>query len=291
MKIEDIILSLSYNSFKKLSDNLASRFSKYNETIYIKSGIPVYFNAYIATAIFLSIITFVIVTFVSFLMTKYVAMGAFFISILFGIIMSGFVMLLMFVYPYHRLVSDSRIINSKLLDTVIFMTAIAQADPNIDHIMNTMAETIEIKPLKRLFLQFMRNKNMLGMDSVTALREIRKVSPSTTFALLLDGLANVITTSGNIKDYLVSESYRLLGEKRDRLKRLINTLSLLSETYVSLMVVLPVILIIILAFMSILGGTVAGLPPSILIGILTFIFIPFSSMALIIIIDMILSEV
>lgn len=292
MRVEDVLLSLSYSSFRKLADSLASRFSTYNDMIYIKSGIPIYFNVYIATTIFLTILTFIVVTTISFLISlRYTIINALLFSVLLGIITSGLVIVIMLVYPFHRLTSDSRVINSKLLDIVIFMTAIAQADPNIDHIMNVMAESIEIKPFKRMFIQFIRNKNMLGMDSITALREIRKISPSTTFALLLDGLANVALTSGNIKDYLISESHRLLGEKRDRLKRLTSTLSFLSETYISLMVVLPVILIIILAFMSILGGTVAGLPPSLLIGLLTFVFIPFSSIALIIIIDTILSEV
>lgn len=292
MKVENILLSFSYKSFRKLADDLASRLVKYNDTIYIKSGIPIYFNAYIATTIFLAILTFITVTTISFFISlRYTIINALLFSVLLGIITSGFVIVIMLVYPFHRLTSDSRVINSKLLDVVIFMTAIAQADPNIDHIMNVMAESIEVKPFKRIFLQFMRNKNMLGMDSITALKEIRKTSPSIMLALLLDGLANVALTSGNIKDYLISESRRLLGEKRDRLKRLTNTLSFLSETYISLMVVLPVILIIILAFMSILGGTVAGLPPSLLIGLLTFVFIPFSSISLIIIIDTILSEV
>lgn len=293
MKTSYSLASLSYRFFGKMADNFAERFSLYNDTIYIKSGIPLYFNAYIAQSIFISVITFILIILILLPINLrfYNVTIAIISSILFGIAGSGIAIISMVTYPIHKVTSEARIINSKLLDTIIFMASLAQADSNVDHIMNTIAETIEIKQFKRIFYQYIKCRNMLGMDSVTALKEARKMSPSQTLASILDGLSSIALTSGNLKDFLVSESYRLLEDKRNRLKKLIGNLSLLSEAYISLMVVMPTILIIILSFISILGGSIGGLPSEILIGLLIFVFVPFSSLGLMIIIDMFLSEV
>jgi len=83
----------------------------------------------------------------------------------------------------------------------------------------------------------------------------------------------------------------MLDEKTQRLRNLVNTLSMLAEVYTTMMVAAPLMFITMLIVMNILGGGVLGLSPDILILVLTFIAIPFSAVGIYVAIDGLMSRV
>jgi flagellar protein FlaJ len=74
--------------------------------------------------------------------------------------------------------------------------------------------------------------------------------------------------------------------KRISLRKFSDTLSILSEFYVTLLVTGPLLLIIMLAVMAMLGGGSLGmLSPDLLLSLLTYLGIPLGSIMFLIILD------
>jgi flagellar protein FlaJ len=292
VKTKHNLAYFSYKLMKNITDPLSEKLKYYEKLAYSKSGIPLYFNVYISQMLFIALIVFIITFTISlpihFILYKYYAIP---LSLTLASTAFGTTIAITYYYPIYKMNSDSRAINSKFLETATLMTAITASGVSIDKTIETITKITTTKPLYTLFLRFLRNRFMLGMDTISALKEIRDTTPSIRFSLFLDGLASVALTSGDIHSYLLSETTRLLEEKRDRLKRFTSSLGIIGELYVSLMIVFPSILIIMLSLMLMLGGTIAGIPPLLLITILLFIIIPLGAIAIIIIADTMLSEV
>ncbi|MEM3832111.1 MAG: type II secretion system F family protein [Thermoprotei archaeon] len=292
MKIKNNLAHFSYNLMKNIADPLSKKLEFYEKFAYSKSGIPIYFKVYISEMLFIAIIVFTVTLIISlpihFIIYEYYAIP---LSLILASTAFSTTIAIMYYYPIYKMNSESRTINSKFLETSTLMTAITASGITIDKTIETIAKITTIKPLRLLFLRFLRNKFILGMDTISALKEIRDTSPSINFSLFLDGLASVSSTTSDIHSYLLGETTRLLEEKRERLKRLVSSLGIIGELYVSLMVVFPSILIIMLSLMLMLGGTIAGMPPLLLITILLFIVMPLGAIAIIIITDSMLSEV
>jgi flagellar protein FlaJ len=66
---------------------------------------------------------------------------------------------------------------------------------------------------------------------------------------------------------------------------------MIAEVYTTVMVAGPLMFVTMLMVMDLLGGTVFGLSPGLLVLILTFIVIPFSAIGVYIAVDGILSRV
>ena len=74
--------------------------------------------------------------------------------------------------------------------------------------------------------------------------------------------------------------------KRINLKKFSDTLSVLSEFYVALLLTGPLLLVIMLAVMTMLGGGSLGLlSPDLLLGLLTYIGLPLGAIVFLIILD------
>jgi flagellar protein FlaJ len=131
-----------------------------------------------------------------------------------------------------------------------------------------------------------RNINLFGSNIISALEETSKQTPSEKFREMLEGFISTIHSGGNLAAYLREKSKEYMKLKRIGLKKFSDTLSMLSEFYVALLVTGPLILIIMLAVIAMLGGGGLGiLSPDLLLNILTYIGIPLGSVVFLIILD------
>ena len=76
--------------------------------------------------------------------------------------------------------------------------------------------------------------------------------------------------------------------RKIELRKFSNTLSVLGEFYVTLLVAAPLIFVVMLAVMGILGGGGTGLlDPRLLLNLLTYVGIPLGSLSFLTLLDMI----
>ncbi|MFO7965970.1 MAG: type II secretion system F family protein [Archaeoglobaceae archaeon] len=90
-------------------------------------------------------------------------------------------------------------------------------------------------------------------DLVKSIREVAQTTPSEVFSDFLDDLVSILEGSGKVGEFLEYKSKHLLDEKEKYQGLFLNTLGVMAEVYVSILVVAPLFLIIIFVVMGMLG--------------------------------------
>jgi len=128
--------------------------------------------------------------------------------------------------------------------------------------------------------------NLFGLDVISALQKTSKRTPSERFREMLEGFISTIHSGGNLATYLREKSRQYMRLKRLSLRKFSDTLDILSEFYVSLLIVGPLLLVIMLAVMAMLpGGGLGMLGPELLLSMLTYFGIPVGSIVFLTILD------
>jgi archaeal flagellar protein FlaJ len=107
-----------------------------------------------------------------------------------------------------------------------------------------------------------RDVEAFGMDLLGAIRKTAARTPSDELKELLWGMDTVLSSGGNMGNFLHEKSRGFIAEYKRRLEQYSRTLSLLIEVYLTIVLVGSIFFIIMTALMSILGG--GGDPTSML---------------------------
>lgn len=99
-----------------------------------------------------------------------------------------------------------------------------------------------------------RDIRTFGADATQAIRGAAQRTPSDQFKELLWGINSIITTGGDMRAFLQEKSESYMSDYRRRLDKFTETLSLLVEMYITLVIVGSVFLIIISTIMSAFGS-------------------------------------
>lgn len=138
--------------------------------------------------------------------------------------------------------------------------------------------------------EIVRDVEVLGQDIMTALELERDRSPSQVFADVLEGLVATIRSGGSLKNYLLDATHTIMDLRRLAAKQLIESLSVLAETYISLMIVFPLLVIVMFSVMALIGSALGGLSVTLLMSFITYAIIPICGMAVIVMLDTMLVE-
>ena len=99
-----------------------------------------------------------------------------------------------------------------------------------------------------------RDVEAFGMDLLGAIRKTASRTPSEELKELLWGMETVISSGGNLGDFLHEKSKGFIAEYKRRLEQYSKMLSLLIEVYLTVVLVGSIFFIIMTSLMSILGG-------------------------------------
>ncbi|MFA5330793.1 MAG: type II secretion system F family protein [Methanoregula sp.] len=124
-----------------------------------------------------------------------------------------------------------------------------------------------------------RDVEVFGEDLLTAMRRLQEITPSENFSDLLNDMALVYRTGGNLKDFFDSrsDSYRELAKQE--LETTLQIMEMLAEIYVTVFVAGPIALIIMLVAQNLSGhtGQMTNIMPLMYLGLplgaIIFIFI------------------
>jgi flagellar protein FlaJ len=135
-----------------------------------------------------------------------------------------------------------------------------------------------------------RDVEVLGQDIITALEAERVRSPSKTFAEILEGFVATIRSGGSLTGYLQDATRVVMDLRRVAAKQLVESLATFAEVYVTLMVVFPLLVIVMFSVMSIIGSGLGGFSTTAMMTLVTYLIIPFSGIAVIVLLDTMLVE-
>ena len=257
-----------------------------------KSGMKSNFKAYVSTAILASLLVSSSIILAVPLLLFFIINLSLVISLLFGAgisLLAGAVTMIGFYsYPSYRADSLKRELEEDLPFTAGYMSILAGAGVPPDFIWHSLAQIDDSLAVSRVAKNVVRDVELFGFDVITALETASKRTPSEKFKELVEGFISVVHSGGDLVKYLRNRSQQYMKLKQLALKRFSDTLAVLAEFYVTLMVAGALIFVVMLAVMAMLGGGGFGsLDSRLLLQLLTYLGLPIGSMIFLIIIDMV----
>ncbi len=281
-------------AFEKMSNHLP-KLSGYRE-IYEQAGIPKIYESYLSSALFLSIIVSVPVFVASFSVEVYFrtqVIPSIFGSAILGGVSSAASLALWLFYPVQRRNNFKNKLESQLPYSFGVLGVLAASGMTVDRLFEGISSSDSNPVLAGLARRFLRNVKVFGMDIESALHEVANHSPSPAFSKMLESISVAFRTTGSLHNLIMFESGRLFSEKREKLKKSVNSLAVMAELYITLIVVGPIIFIVMLTiFLFLPAGGHSALPdPTLLINILIFIGIPALSSMFVLMLDSMVQKV
>jgi len=288
---------IMWDKFKKLSFKFFGKklepYMGYFESIKTDlqhANIPLSLREYVYVMFFVMLLMFIIelpiVVIISVLLFKSALSGfmfAFTATIL--IVLGTFFMF--YTYPSYIAKSRKRNIETNLSFATTYMATIAASGAPPSTMFKVLAKFKEYGEISKEAEKINRDVEAFGMDLVSAIRKRAAKTPSTELKELLWGLDTVLTSGGNVGDFLHEKSRSFMAEYRRRLEKYSQTLSLLIELYLTLVLVGSIFFVIMSALMSIFGGGETNLFMSFLQFVIIFIVLPAASTGFIVLLRII----
>ena len=255
-----------------------------------RAGLKTDFRVYLSLAFFstftIALITLVFVP----LIFIFVFHSSLFSAVLFGLGGGLFAIAIsvfgFYLYPVYRADKLQRELDDELAFTTGYMAILASAGVSPEKIFYSLSNLPMPLAVSAEAKNVIRDVNLFGLDVISALERASKRTPSEKFREMLEGFISTIHSGSNLSAYLREKSRQHMKLKRMSLRKFSDTLSILSEFYVALLVTGPLLLIIMLAVMAVMGsGTIWFLTPELLLSIITYIGIPLGSIMFLIILD------
>jgi flagellar protein FlaJ len=163
-----------------------------------------------------------------------------------------------------------------------FMTLMAQSNTPADKIFQSLATMETTKPVRVEAARIVRDTNLFGHDILTAMLATADLSPSETFAEILNGIVRTVRTGGDLPRFLRLLLQRAYSSKTVKLDEVLRRISMYSMMYVMALVVAPLSAVIMLVMMGVFGG---GLDVRPIIYFVDYLMIPLLAFFIWILVD------
>jgi len=156
--------------------------------------------------------------------------------------------------PASKAKSRARDIDKRIAAAMSFISAMASADVNIDVIFKELSRQKVYGEIASEAAWITRDTELLGSDILTAIKKAAKRSPSSKFQEFLQGVITTSTSGGQLKPYFLLKAEEYQKENKLAMKSQMETLGMLAESFVTVVVAFPLFLVLIMAIMAIVGG-------------------------------------
>jgi flagellar protein FlaJ len=207
--------------------------------------------------------------------------GTLFITIFSLLVFGGLTYLVFMLYPGLEAGNRRRNIDASLPYAINYITSMSTAGI-------TPAEVFRLLGSSKIYGQsavearyIAREIDIFGRDLIDALRLVSASTPSRRMKEFLQGTMASVASGGNITEYFRTKAEQYALENRQSQKMFLETLALVSESYVTAMVAGTLFLIILQSIMSVMSG---DNNPMFLYGVI-YIMIPLGSIMFVIMIS------
>lgn len=160
-----------------------------------------------------------------------------------------------FVYPDYRAGERRRLIERDLPYAVNFIAAMASAGVVPTVLLRDLAREKTYGEVSREVAWLVRDIDLLGVDLLTAIHRATARTPSRKFQEFLQGAKTTILSGGDLKSYFLAKADQYMGENRRVQKEFLESLGLLAESYVTVVIAGPLFMIVMLSIMLLIGNS------------------------------------
>ena len=186
-------------------------------------------------------------------------------------------------YVYPSSVADSRAkrINMELPHAIVYMYAMSYGGTNMINIIRSLADEEETYgEVSKELNYIVRDTEHFGSEFQTSVRKLYEITPSQHMKTFLDDLLGVIDSGGDVTVFLEAQGEKYLREAEDEQEESLETLSIVSEMYLTLFLVAPILLIVMLLTIGITGSV--ALTP---LYVLVYVILPAGMVAFVALLD------
>lgn len=175
------------------------------------------------------------------------------------VILAATIYLLTFTLPDLRANNRARDIDAKLPYALNYIATLASAGTTIDKVFASLANDPVYGQIATEAAYITRDLRLLGKDIVGALTAAIDRTPSQRFQDFLQGAIITVTSGGDLKTYFRSKADQFSLENRQEQRKFLDTLGLISESFVTVVVAAPLMILILVSAMSSFGTSASSL--------------------------------
>lgn len=254
-----------------------------------KAGFTTHYEAYVSTLVLASLVMgilgLVVGVVISLLVNLQPPAFATFLPLILGSALGQGTFGFMYYYP--SLATKSRItrINAELPYYIGYMSTLSASGLTVEGVFKELAKEDAKEEIVKDAKFMVRNLEILGQDILTALKELVQRTPPGPYSELLEGLISTTESGGNLREYFIATAKVQMEEKKVLLKKMTASLGIVAEMYTILLIVFPLLSIIMLSIMAIMTPKLAGFSLITLMQLLTYAFVPFLGVIMLLLID------
>ncbi len=210
------------------------------------------------------------------------------VAIIFSLLIFGGITYAAFLmYPGIIAGERRRNIDATLPYAINYITAMSTAGITPAEVFRLLGESTIYGESATEARHIAREIDIFGRDLIDAVRVVSASTPSQRMKDFLQGAMASISSGGNLTEYFRTKADQYALENRQTQKLFLDTLGLISESYVTAMVAGTLFLIILQSIMSVLSGENKPL----FLYVIIYLLIPFGSVMFIVMISSMTPEV
>jgi len=251
---------LSWRTMGKYAKTKTAQLQALDDSL-LKAHMKIRPEEYLAYVLMATVVTAIVGVVIA-IVLGVVIFGLLGVNLILRIMISGLAigLLPMMVYllllgtPGSKAKSRARDIDKRIAAAMSFISAMASADVNIDVIFKELSRQKVYGEISQEAAWITRDTELLGSDILSAIKKAARRSPSAKFQDFLQGVITTSTSGGQLKPYFLLKAEEYQKENKLALKSQMETLGMLAESFVTVVVAFPLFLVLILAIMAIVGG-------------------------------------
>jgi archaeal flagellar protein FlaJ len=144
-------------------------------------------------------------------------------------------------------------VDKRITPAMSFISAMSSADVPVDVIFKELSKQTVYGEVAKEAEWITRDTELLGVDILTAIRDAAGRSPSSRFQDFLQGVVTTSTSGGQLKPYFLMKAEQFEKEDRLEMRKRMETLGMLAESFVTVVVAFPLFLVVIMAIMALIS--------------------------------------
>lgn len=291
VKQDEAVSAIHIYSYKILNEHVKFLYPKLEklETNIKHSRTNVPFEVYVSSMVLFSIIAGIGGGIIGFIVTRFINIHPVSLAILLPIIAGIGLMAMTFfalqIIPALTVKTRASKLVEEIPHFIGYMSTLATSGLTLEGIFKSIAKEETEEEIVKDCRFITRNMDVLGMDLISAIKDLVSRTPSGPYSELLEGSIVTVQSGGDLKEYFNATARVQLEEKKMLLTKTTESLGIVSEIYTIMLIVFPLLAIIMLSIMAIMSPTLAGLDLMTLMNILAFAVVPLAGILMLVMMD------
>src|SRR5438132_1684263 len=212
-------------------------------------------------------------------------LGTLLSAIAFAFVTGSAILGFFYILPSMKVGSRRQRLDTYLPFTSSYMTVLASAGVTPERMLRSTAEKDPKFMLSDEIANVVGRIDLLGYDVLNAINAEVDRSPSTNYQDLLRGFGGVIRTGGDMKKFFQGITDHLFQKRSLQVQAFLDSLGIIAETYVLMLIAFPLMLVVMLSIMASIGGSLGGIDVFSFMYLMAFILIPICGVMFLFILD------